>query len=244
MSTTPREIDSTIDWTELNARLAEPFPAHLVSWRAGATSRDKKRAQALPYAEPRAYEDRLNELAPGNWECHFRPWGESRLICELTIHGVTRSSTGEFEERDKSAIAQGTAAEAQAFKRACSKFGLGRYLYDIPLVWVDYDEERRRLVETPDLDGRFLPGRTSGGEAPARAAREPQASEAGTEGRLSLERAEAMRRELEKLGVRRRDQYKFAGAVLGRRVAAFTDLTDAEATEIWHIARRSHREVA
>ena len=119
-------------------------------WRAGALTKDKKRAQALAYAEPRVYEDRLNKLCPGAWEVRFTPWGENRIICELSVHGVTRSSTGEFEDT-KSAFAQGTVAEAQAFKRACSKFGLGRYLYDIPLTWVDYDQAKGKLLETPDL---------------------------------------------------------------------------------------------
>src|SRR4029453_17680846 len=49
-----------------------------------------------------------------------------------------------------------TAAEAQAFKRACSVFGLGRYLYDVPAVWVDLDEYNRP-VQTPSLPGWALP---------------------------------------------------------------------------------------
>ena len=87
------------------------------------------------------------------------PWGDNRIICELTLHGVTRSSTGEESE---GGFAPGTAAEAQAFKRACSKFGLGRYLYDIGIDWIDYDEDKKRLVKTPNLPDRFLPGQKSG----------------------------------------------------------------------------------
>jgi len=37
----------------------------------------------------------------------------------------------------------GTSAEAQAFKRACACFGLGRYLYYCDGVWVDLDERKR-----------------------------------------------------------------------------------------------------
>ena len=37
----------------------------------------------------------------------------------------------------------GTSAEAQAFKRSCACFGLGRYLYDFQGVWVDLDERKR-----------------------------------------------------------------------------------------------------
>lgn len=114
-----------MNWNELQRRLAEPFSAAAVSWRAGSVSRDKKRAQALPYAEPRVYEDRLNEVLGPDWSCRFKTWGDQRLICELSIQvtqedgvvrEITRTSTGEFDNGDK--IAQGTVAEAQAFKRA------------------------------------------------------------------------------------------------------------------------------
>jgi hypothetical protein len=37
------------------------------------------------------------------------------------------------------------AFEAQAFKRACSCFGLGRYLYHFSGVWVDLDDRKRPM---------------------------------------------------------------------------------------------------
>jgi hypothetical protein len=43
---------------------------------------------------------------------------------------------------------QGTEAWAQAFKRACSQFGLGRYLYDLEKAWVPYNPQRKQI----DLD--------------------------------------------------------------------------------------------
>ena len=38
-----------------------------------------------------------------------------------------------------------TAAEAQAFKRACSCFGLGRYLYNFAEMWVPLNEYRQPM---------------------------------------------------------------------------------------------------
>ena len=46
--------------------------------------------------------------------------------------------------------------EAQAFKRACSCFGLGRYLYHFTGVWVDLDE-RKRPKNIPRLFGWATP---------------------------------------------------------------------------------------
>ncbi len=199
-----------MSWPELLKQLSVPFPATAIQWRAGSTTRDKKRAQALPYAEPRIYEDRLNQLCPGDWSVSFRPWGENRLICELTIHGVTRSSTGESE----GGFAPGTSAEAQAFKRACSKFGLGRFLYDLPSPWVSYDPEKKCPLETPQL------------AAPAQPAT------------LSRERASAMHKELAKLGFATGQHYKLASRTLGREVKSFTALTEEEALAIWNACKR------
>jgi len=51
------------------------------------------------------------------------------VTSKVTIYGLgTHTGLGEeWAENDNA----GTAAEAQAFKRACSCFGLGRYLYDL-----------------------------------------------------------------------------------------------------------------
>ena len=48
------------------------------------------------------------------------------------------------------------AFEAQAFKRACSCFGLGRYLYHFTGTWVDLDE-RKRPKNIPRLFGWATP---------------------------------------------------------------------------------------
>jgi hypothetical protein len=49
-----------------------------------------------------------------------------------------------------------TYADAQAFKRACSCFGLGRYFYDFPVFWVDLDQNRQP-ARTPALSAWALP---------------------------------------------------------------------------------------
>ena len=226
-------------WAELSTALSQPFSADAISFRAGSVSRDKKRAQALAYAEPRCYEDRLNDVLGSDWGCRFITWGEQRLICELTVtveqpdgtrREVVRTSTGEFDASDK--IAQGTSAEAQAFKRACSKFGLGRYLYDLPTMWVGYDENSRRLTETPAPPTARARSPRS---APVATTERP-AARAGT---ISGKRAEVMEVELKKLGVS--DPLKFARGVLKTRVNSLGDLTEDEAMTVWNAAKRIKR---
>src|SRR5215472_3520626 len=59
----------------------------------------------------------------------------------------------------------GTSAEAQAFKRACSCFGLSRYLYCFDGVWVDLDE-RKQPKSMPPLPGWATPAGWAQGRGP------------------------------------------------------------------------------
>ena len=216
-------------WDELRAALAVPFPAEMVKFRPGSASDDKKRAQALAYAEPRVYEDRLNEVLGPSWACRFIPWGDQRLLCELTItldgdgggvQELVRTSTGEFDSGDT--IAKGMSAEAQAFKRACSKFGLGRYLYDLPVVWVEYDDNNRRLTEIPE---RFLP--------------QPEPVTPPEPVRLTSSRASRLHRELGTLPtIASREHTQIAHEALSQEVESFTGLTEPEALAVLNHARK------
>src|SRR5271165_5939864 len=158
---------------ELVAALEDPFDPSEIKWRVtntckvGGPKGPRDRGQMLAYADPRAYTDRLNDLfAPSGWTRDYnvqmvqnferkeRGATERTITAKIvvtskvTIYGLgTHTGLGEeWAENDNA----GTAAEAQAFKRACSCFGLGRYLYDLEGQWVDLDE-RKRPLETPRL---------------------------------------------------------------------------------------------
>lgn len=112
---------------------------------------------AMAYADLRAYQERLDEVCGLDWSVVYKPWGDGRIICELTVCSVTRSSTGEMAAQDEKNGMGGTVAEAQAYKRAAAMFGLGRYLYDLPSVWVDYDAQSKRISKAGqmELDTRY-----------------------------------------------------------------------------------------
>ena len=77
--------------------------------------------------------------------------GKILVTCIVTIPGVgAHAGSGEEWADDNNAM---TSAEAQAFKRACSCFGLGRYFYDIAEQWVELDEYKRPK-QTPKLGVR------------------------------------------------------------------------------------------
>src|SRR3974390_644387 len=162
---------SGLDVTKLLAALEVPFPPDQVRWRCTNTTNDKKRGQFVPYADPRAYTDRLNALfSPQGWTREYKietmsnitrvKKGESivsgkvLVTCTVTIIGLwSHSGTGEeWADADNGM----TSADAQAFNRACSCFGLGRYFYDIPAIWVDLNQHRQP-ARTPVLSGWALP---------------------------------------------------------------------------------------
>jgi Rad52/22 family double-strand break repair protein len=136
----------------------------VIEWRVTNTSKGgPPRGQVMPYADQRAYTDRLNALfTPAGWtrkytihtSANFERSKDQKIVakvlvtCELTIFGIgSHSATGEEFADDENA---GTSAEAQAFKRACACFGLGRYLYYFTGTWVDLDE-RKRPKSVPKL---------------------------------------------------------------------------------------------
>lgn len=225
---------TTVDWRDLSARLAEPFPDELIKYRVGAISKDKKRAQALPYVDPRSYEDRLNELVPGGWSVEFTPWGENRVICRLTIHGVTRSSTGDGAGSPDSTA--GMTAESQSLRRACSKYGLGRHLYDLEALWVPYNATTKTLQIPPPPKRREGHDTRQRREQPSEP-KHPTSTQNG-EGRLGQARAATMHRELAQLGFPREEHRTLAGRILGRTVANLASLTQRDAARIWRAAQR------
>jgi hypothetical protein len=145
------------------AALEVPFDPRVIDWRVTNTSKNGRlRGQVIPYADQRAYTDRLNQLfTPAGWtrkyqvhtSANFERAKDEKTVakvfvtCELSITGIgSHSATGEDWADAENA---GTSAEAQAFKRAAACFGLGRYLYYCEGVWVDLDDRKRpRTVPT------------------------------------------------------------------------------------------------
>jgi hypothetical protein len=164
------------DYPAVKAELEQPFDPALVQWKPGALSKDRKRAMAMAFVETRPYMDRLDEAAPGQWQDRCRVAylpDRAVVIAHVTVAGVTHSGEGEClfsngKSPDENAV---TSAGAQAFKRACTKHGLGRYLYRIPRVWVDYDPQRKCFTDQALAQLRRM---LETGEVPSSRGRPPQ----------------------------------------------------------------------
>jgi len=166
---------------ELLAELEVPFPVSQVLWRVTNTANHRTRGQVVPYADPRAYTDRLNGLvSPQGWTRTYetvtmnnitRTKGNAEIVtgkilvtCKVTIDGLgTHAGTGEEWADEDNAM---TSAEAQAFKRACSCFGLGRYFYDFDAPWVDIDD-KGRPKKAPSVAPWMVPDNWRQGQRPS-----------------------------------------------------------------------------
>ena len=136
-------------------KLAVPFHPDAINWRVTNKSKDGKRGCVIPYGDQRAYTDRLNEIfTPAGWTRVYQvttlspvtrvkrdktiQTGKVIVTCVVSIQGLgSHSASGEMWADDDNAM---TRAEAQAFKRACSCFGLGRYFYNFAEMWVDLND--------------------------------------------------------------------------------------------------------
>jgi hypothetical protein len=132
---------------DITAQLEQPFPLEDIELLPkGQVERDSKTlCMAMPYADVRVYQDRLNKLAPGEWSTPppLALVVGTKLVCYVTIviYGVSHTDVGEAGPGEN----QGTEAFAQAFKRAASQFGLGRYLYNLEKAWVPYNPQRKQI---------------------------------------------------------------------------------------------------
>lgn len=165
------QTELTADQQKSIELLAIPFDPAAISWRVTNKSKDGKRGCVIPYGDQRAYTDRLNSvLSPAGWTRTYDvttlspvtrtkknatiQTGKVIVTCVVTVHGLgSHSGSGEMWADDDNAM---TRAEAQAFKRACSCFGLGRYFYDFAEMWVDLNEYGQP-VRLPTLPRWALP---------------------------------------------------------------------------------------
>ena len=148
--------------SEILEELNQPFDPEDVKWLPGVFMGQGK-VQALAYADPRVYIDRLNEvLGAANWGKSYNTTiatgltkvvkqyqkenlvltGTGKIFVTCTVNipslGVSTSDVGESDLSDDNAY---TVAASQAFKRACVQFGLGRYFYDLPKYVIKYSKE-------------------------------------------------------------------------------------------------------
>lgn len=121
---------------DIAAKLAAPFPANVVSWRVGPTTKDKSKGMALAYIDARDVMNRLDEACgPFGWQSRHETDGK-----KVTCHIGIRHPEGEWVWKSDGAGETDTEGEkgsySDSLKRAAVSWGVGRYLYDVDSPWV------------------------------------------------------------------------------------------------------------
>lgn len=142
-------------------QLKDPFDPKFIKWRVGATNEKRANGQviekatkgiALAYIDSREVMKRLDAVCGvGGWQDRYIPVQDG-FICELSIkindEWITKSNASGYTHVEP---IKGGASDA--LKRTASVWGIGRYLYYLPNVWVAVKPQGKSyvLAEIPEL---------------------------------------------------------------------------------------------
>ena len=160
-TTATDETALPVDVEALTQKLLAPFEAGEVKFKPAVVS--GSRALALPYVDARVIQDRLDEvLGVAGWQDEYECLPDGSVVCRLRLRlghrWITKMDVGGPSEQPDEGDRR-KAAFSDALKRAAVKFGVGRYLYRLKPIWVDYDPQRKQFVKPPQLPDSALPDR-------------------------------------------------------------------------------------
>src|SRR6266849_11005449 len=145
----------------LTESLAAPFEPEEVKFKPEVVSGN--RALALAYVDARVIQDRLDDvLGVSGWQDDYECLPDGAVVCRLRIRvgdeWLTKVDVGGPSEQPDEGDRR-KAAFSDALKRAAVKFGVGRYLYRLAPLWVDWDTQKKKFLKDPQLPASALPRR-------------------------------------------------------------------------------------
>ncbi len=148
-----------MDEKEIQEKLSAPFYPNEIEWRIGATSADKKSGIALPYITNRAIMNRLDDIfGICGWKNEFIITEKSK-ICGLSLF-INAEWITKYDGADDTNIEATKGGISNAMKRAAVQWGIGRYLYKLPTMWVpieQFGKSYRLKGKPPELPNWALP---------------------------------------------------------------------------------------
>jgi hypothetical protein len=158
-----------MDGKEVMLALQEPFEMNEIKVKPQAVKGDK--ALAVFYIDSRLVMDRLDDvMGVGNWQDEYTPLPDGSVMCRLSILiggvWISKSDVGSQSEQPDGGDRM-KAAFSDALKRAAVKFGIGRYLYRLPLLWAPYEPQWKRFVRPPELPAWAKPSKVIDRKQPA-----------------------------------------------------------------------------
>jgi hypothetical protein len=122
-------------------------------WRVQSSS--QYGAICVAYVDSRNVQDLLDEVLGGeNWQCKYEEH-KGNLFCSVGIkvgdEWVWKSDCGTESAVDKE---KGEASDS--FKRACVMWGIGRFLYSLPIQKLPVKEEKGKFIPYSEKTGKFV----------------------------------------------------------------------------------------
>lgn len=137
------------------ALLKAPFPSKAIEWKIGHRNKENTRGRALPFLQFMAVADRLDDvLGEENWKASYVSGPAGGVVCKLEVRIENEwickeNGAGNTEmEGIKGGL-------TDAFKRAATMWGVGRYLHAYDAIGVDIDDKGR--FQPPALPDFLLP---------------------------------------------------------------------------------------
>ena len=122
--------------------LKKPFSAQDIEWRVQRSGfkNGKVWAMVLAYVTNRAIMDRLDEtVGPQGWCNKFEPGPNGGIVCGLSIK-VGDEWITKWDGADNTGIEAIKGGLSTAMKRSAVQWGIGRYLYDLDVVFANVHE--------------------------------------------------------------------------------------------------------
>lgn len=131
-------------------KLALPFVPTDIEWRiqsSGDTKDGRKWAKVLAYIDNRAIQDRLDEVfGIGGWQNEFKELSDGSMLCGIKCK-IDNEWVIRWDGASKTDIEPTKGGISSAMKRAGSQWGIGRYLYNLDITFVNLKEGRGQNID-------------------------------------------------------------------------------------------------
>ena len=131
------------------SKLKEPF--NKIHFRPKTFNNGK--VLLLAYVDARDVMKRLDDVVEvENWQCDYKQI-KNNLYCGIKIKDVIKWDCGTESNTEAE-----KGESSDAFKRAAVKWGVGRYLYYLPNIWVEIKQTGMNYINIKDRQGTWHKG--------------------------------------------------------------------------------------
>lgn len=127
-------------------------------WRVQSFSKNKAQAQCVAYIDARDVMNLLDEVVGSeNWQSDFKDIGGQTFAgIGIKAEGELSDWVWKWDTGSESAIEKEKGQASDSLKRAAVQWGIGRFLYDMPIKYVEANEVKTtsNFPYVVDLNGK------------------------------------------------------------------------------------------